>query len=48
MFYFTCSESKTYESFIFWNKLLEKIYFITIFKFLEMYLYIAGELCSLK
>ncbi len=27
MFYFTCNESKIYESFTFWNKLQEKINF---------------------
>ncbi len=27
MFYFTCNESKIYESFTFWNKLQEKNYF---------------------
>ncbi len=27
MFYFTCNESKIYESFTFWNNLQEKIYF---------------------
>ncbi len=26
MFYFTCNESKIYESFTFWNKLQEKMY----------------------
>ncbi len=40
MFYFTCNESKIYESFVFGNKLQEKIYFFTIFKFFEMYLYV--------
>ncbi len=25
MFYFTCNESKIYESFTFWNKLQEKM-----------------------
>ncbi len=28
MFYFTCNESKIYESFTFWNKLQEKINFL--------------------
>ncbi len=27
MFYFTCNESKIYESFTFWNKLQEKMNF---------------------
>ncbi len=39
MFYFTCNESKIYESFTFLNKLLEKNDLFTIFKFFEMYLY---------
>ncbi len=30
MFYFTCNESKIYESFTFWNKLQEKINFYDI------------------
>ncbi len=30
VFYFTCNESKIYESFTFLNKLQEKIYFFTI------------------
>ncbi len=29
MFYFTCNESKIYESFTFWNKLQEKNNFCT-------------------
>ncbi len=29
MFYFTCNESKIYESFTFWNKLQEKMNFFT-------------------
>ncbi len=33
MFYFTCNESKIYESFTFWNKLQEKMNFFTIFIF---------------
>ncbi len=33
VFYFTCNESKIYESFTFWNKLQEKINFFTIFNF---------------
>ncbi len=42
MFYFTCNESRTYESFSFWNKLQKKKKknFSTIFKFFEMHLYI--------
>ncbi len=39
MFYFTCNESKIYESFTFWNKLQEKINFFMTFKFIEMHLY---------
>ncbi len=40
MFYFTCNESKIYESFTFWNKLQEKInFFYNIIIFL-MYLHI--------
>ncbi len=35
MFYFTCNESKIYESLTFWNKLQEKNYFFTIFKLFE-------------
>ncbi len=31
--YTVCNESKIYESFTFWNKLQEKIYFFTIFFF---------------
>ncbi len=36
MFYFTCNESKIYESFTFWNNLQEKIFFFTL---IEMHLY---------
>ncbi len=39
MFYFTCNESKIYESFTFWNKLQEKMNFFTILQFSEMHLY---------
>ncbi len=38
VFYFTCNESKIYESFTFWNNLQEKIYFFTIFLIYEMHL----------
>ncbi len=41
MFYFTCNESKMYESFTFWNKLQEKVNFFTIFYFFEMHLYLG-------
>ncbi len=41
MFYFTCNESKIYESFTFWNKLQEKMNFFTTFQFIEMHLYIS-------
>ncbi len=27
MFYFTCNESKIYESFTFWNNLQEKLFY---------------------
>ncbi len=40
MFYFTCNESKIYESFTFWNKLQEKMNFFKTFYFIEMHLYI--------
>ncbi len=43
MFYFTCNESKIYESFTFWNNLQEKIFFFTTFLFIEMHLYILCE-----
>ncbi len=39
MFYFTCNESKIYESFTFWNKLQEKMNFFTILQFSEMHLH---------
>ncbi len=39
MFYFTCNESKIYESFTFWNKLQEKNNFFMTFYFIEMHLY---------
>ncbi len=39
MFYFTCNESKIYESFTFWNKLQEKINFFHHILISEMYLY---------
>ncbi len=39
MFYFTCIESKIYESVTFWNKLQEKNNFFMIFNFFLMYLY---------
>ncbi len=39
MFYFTCNESKIYESFTFWNNLQEN--FFMTFEFIEMHLYIA-------
>ncbi len=48
MFYFTCNESKIYESFTFWNKLQEKINFFTIFKFSEMHLYMLNDNFELK
>ncbi len=48
MFYFTCNESKIYESFTFWNKLQEQNNFFTIFKFSEMYLYINKCVCLFK
>ncbi len=43
MFYFTCNESKIYESFTFWNKLQEKMNFfhdILIYWDAPVYLYI--------
>ncbi len=40
MFYFTCIESKIYESFTFWNKLQEKMnFFTTMFIYLPTYLF---------
>ncbi len=31
MFYFACKESKIYESFTFWNKLQEKLFYDILF-----------------
>ncbi len=45
MFYFTCNESKIYESFTFWNKLQEKMNFFTTFLFIEMHLYVCRCAC---
>ncbi len=39
MFYFTCNESKIYESVTFWNKLQEKL-FHHILIFLDVHVYI--------
>ncbi len=39
MFYFTCNESKINESFTFWNKLQEKMYFHHIHFFLDVPVY---------
>ncbi len=36
MFYFTCNESKIYESFTFWNKLQEKNELFDHFFFLDV------------
>ncbi len=44
MFYFTCNESKIYESFTFWNNVQEKINFFTTFLFIEMHLYMTDLL----
>ncbi len=42
MFYFTCNESKIYESFTFWNKLQEKT-FSWHSNVMKMHLYIQTE-----
>ncbi len=43
MFYFTCNESKIYESFTFWNNLQENMNFFMTFLFIEMHLYITDN-----
>ncbi len=45
MFYFTCNESKIYESFTFWNNLQEKMNFHDILIYWDEPVYLGLYIC---